>query len=1272
MSNSSNLYPKSDISVTKVRVNKFGYQKLGLTNFKVDNNGYIILDSEDNLITFSNMLNLYSELSNISPNYIKLYSVNDVIRILMVNVLSERYSTSIIEKFEELADSKIGRKQLDDYLSEFEDMFDISGTGDQTINFEDLLQFWFNNNNPGHKSLNTALFDNKISGHELISQINSVLIDLHIELPVVDGKYIFEFLTMPEKLHPESIPDQIEYIINKWNRYLEENIIKSLTILLDTYKEEIAPRIGGSGPNHIPSYSSIDGPANYSTDQDWMSNLVLQVKNTYIWLNQLSDKFGKDIKRLDQIPEEEFVILKSRGITGLWLIGLWERSYASKRIKELIGNTESISSAYSIYDYVISEDLGGNDAFNSLKEKAAEFGINIGTDMVANHTGIVSKKIKDHPEWFISTKSVPYASYSFKGENVSNDPDYEIYLEDHYYDKTDAAVVFKKVDTKTDEVEYVYHGNDGTSYPWNDTAQLDFLKKEVRQAVSNDIIEIAKQFPIIRFDAAMVLTREHIQRLWYPLPTEGGAIPSRARSSLTQEEFDAMLPDEFWKEVVDRVNREVPDTLLIAEAFWLLEGYFVRNLGMHRVYNSAFMKMLQAEENEKYKQVIKNTIAYDPQILKRFVNYLSNPDEETAIKQFGADDKYFGTFILLATLPGLPMISHGQFEGLTEKYGMDYNKPKLDENINEELLQRHNIEIVPLLKKRYLYNDVTNFRLFDFITFSNVVDENVICYSNRVDNEKTLVLFNNKYQNTVGWIKDSVDLENTEMNNNMQQSLLEALGFDESEGYLVFTDKTTGLTYIRSKSNLMNKGLFIELNAFKYHVFEDFTEKTSNFEIWKEVMEYLGGKGTEDIKVIYQQMHEEFTQKEETPIIGEISHEEEILETETTTSETLIGEYHEVTNMEEKKEEESQFEKVDVISSKNESESSIKEEVTIEDSKESEEFGFNIKVEGEIDDEEEEPEATLNNNLDIPSPSSLATKSPVGITTKEDLNVSVDVKEESEIEKVKADEFESEDEVRKPIQLGPSSTLSDIEQKAETDEISEIDESSLEDLEEAGISEDLIGDMKENIGSKDNTIKDLEAKIRKLEETNQNKDQIIKDLESEVVKLQKKEDEYLKEIDDYVKEFNVKEDDLNRIIMGHQDRIEQLNKELHDSLNEIERLKSGKSVSEKYAETDATLIMGDEEEHTLKPSKTRQDIPTPMLESSASMSTTFSLINRVIAKLSENRGGMKLRVLAMTLGVNPIHCKECIELLEEQKLIEVIRKNESDDNPTVRQIESDE
>ncbi len=261
----------------------------------------------------------------------------------------------------------------------------------------------------------------------------------------------------------------------------------------------------------------------------------------------------------------------------------------------------------------------------------------------------------------------------------------------------------------------MYHGNDGTNMPWNDTAQLNYLKPEVREAVIQTILHVARQFPIIRFDAAMTLAKRHYQRLWFPEPGTGGAIPSRAGLGLTRQQLDEAMPEEFWREVVDRAAREAPDTLLLAEAFWLMEGYFVRTLGMHRVYNSAFMNMLRDEDNAKYRHLIKSTLEFDPQILKRYVSFMNNPDERTAVDQFGKGDKYFGICTLLSTLPGLPMFGHGQVEGFAEKYGMEFRRAMWDEPSDGYLVERHEREIFPLLHRRYLFADVDHFVLYDFL-----------------------------------------------------------------------------------------------------------------------------------------------------------------------------------------------------------------------------------------------------------------------------------------------------------------------------------------------------------------------------------------------------------------------------------------------------------------------------------------------------------------------------------------------------------------------------
>ncbi|WP_252263480.1 alpha-amylase family glycosyl hydrolase [Paracidobacterium acidisoli] len=576
-----------------------------------------------------------------------------------------------------------------------------------------------------------------------------------------------------------------------------------------------------------------------------MPNVVMVAKSTYVWLSQLSRQYNRAIERLDQIPDEELDLLSRRGLNALWLIGIWERSPASQTIKRLCGQPDAVASAYSLSSYHIAWDLGGEEAYHNLRERAAQRGIRLASDMVPNHMGIDSPWVVEHPDWFLSRWDSPYPAYSFNGPDLSSDPRVEIKIEDHYYNQSDAAVVFRRRDNHTGETRYVYHGNDGTSFPWNDTAQLNYLRADVREQVIQTILHVARQFPIIRFDAAMTLARKHVQRLWFPLPGTGGSIPSRAESSMTLEEFDAAMPHEFWREVVDRVAAEVPGTLLLAEAFWLLEGYFVRTLGMHRVYNSAFMNMLRDEENAKYRSVIKNTVEFDPDILKRYVNFMSNPDERTAIDQFGTGDKYFGVCTVMSTLPGLPMFGHGQIEAFTEKYGMEYKSPRYEEAPNEGLVERHQREIAPLLKNREVFAESAEFSLFDFYKDDGTVDENVFAYSNRLGDRRALVIFHNKYSDTTGTLHRSAAGIDKGTGALHQRFLHQALGLNAEDGLIfAYHDNATGLHYLRRSSELTFQGLRLQLRAYQYHVFQHWQElRTTDEYPWDALCDELNGRG---------------------------------------------------------------------------------------------------------------------------------------------------------------------------------------------------------------------------------------------------------------------------------------------------------------------------------------------------------------------------------------------------------------------------------------------
>lgn len=733
---------------------------------------------------------------------------------------------------------------IDEYLVDQSD-----GRPHRQLLIEELLLLWLANRNPAFNRHGELFDERPVASASQYARIVEAM-RRHLAPRDAVGDDLVSLLRAPAVAAPGSLAGQLSYIREHWpearglvdaaaldlQRLAAEE--RGATDAQDTadpadVDDDIAPAtpafgIGGPGATDSEALHRFAGleteSERYSPDGAWMPRTVIVAKSTYVWLDQLSRRYERPIRALDAVPDEELDALASQGMTGLWLIGVWERSVASRLIKQRLGNPEAVASAYSLMDYRISEDLGGEDAFASLRSRAMARGIRLACDMVPNHMGIDSRWVVEHPDFFISRPDSPFDAYSFDGPNLSGDERVGIYLEDHYDDASDAAVVFRRVDRWSGEERFVYHGNDGTGMPWNDTAQLDFVRPEVREAVIHTILAVARRAPIIRFDAAMTLARRHVQRLWYPIPGSGESIPSRALSAMDPREFATRMPHEFWREVVDRVAQEAPDTLLMAEAFWLMEGYFVRSLGMHRVYNSAFMHMLRDEDNAGYRTVLRNTLAFDPGILKRYVNFMTNPDERTAVDQFGNGDKYLGVATLMATLPGLPMFGHGQVEGFAERYGMEFRRARLDEAPDTALVHRHEREIFPLLHQRALFSEARDFALYDLVSEGGSVEEDVYAYTNTDGARRSLVVFQNRSVEARGRIHRSVPMSRptTDGRTEVVASLGEALGLPAQAGaWVVLRDLRSGREWLRACLAIHEQGLDLELAAYDCRVYLD-------------------------------------------------------------------------------------------------------------------------------------------------------------------------------------------------------------------------------------------------------------------------------------------------------------------------------------------------------------------------------------------------------------------------------------------------------------------
>jgi len=113
--------------------------------------------------------------------------------------------------------------------------------------------------------------------------------------------------------------------------------------------------------------------------------------------------------------------------------------------------------------------------------------------------------------------------------------------------------------------------------------------------------------------------------------------------------------------------------------------------------------------------------------------------------------------------------------------------------------------------------------------------ENVFAYTNKIGDEKVIVIYNNSYEQTSGRIKNSFGKIYKLQNGNKEfrrKTISEALDLRHSHPYgktnddyfYIFKDSKTNLEYIRSAKELANEGLYAHLFGYNYHVFWNFRE----------------------------------------------------------------------------------------------------------------------------------------------------------------------------------------------------------------------------------------------------------------------------------------------------------------------------------------------------------------------------------------------------------------------------------------------------------------
>jgi hypothetical protein len=138
------------------------------------------------------------------------------------------------------------------------------------------------------------------------------------------------------------------------------------------------------------------------------------------------------------------------------------------------------------------------------------------------------------------------------------------------------------------------------------------------------------------------------------------------------------------------------------------------------------------------------------------------------------------------------------------------------------------------------------------------VDENVYAYTNRANDERALMVYNNAYQTTRGVLHTStaINVGSAEDQLLQRRTLVETLALNtDPRYYTILRDIRTGLEYLRHTATIAEAGLHFELHAYEYKAFASIREVCDHDRSWGRLHALLGDRGVPDMQEAYIEMY---------------------------------------------------------------------------------------------------------------------------------------------------------------------------------------------------------------------------------------------------------------------------------------------------------------------------------------------------------------------------------------------------------------------------------
>jgi hypothetical protein len=327
---------------------------------------------------------------------------------------------------------------------------------------------------------------------------------------------------------------------------------------------------------------------------------------------------------------------------------------------------------------------------------------------------------------------------------------------------------YVRVETRSGPAVLAF-GRDPYFPGWPDTLQLNYAEPALRETMASTLEEIAGMCDGVRCDMAMLILPEVFERTW------------------------GRRPEPFWPYAIGRVHSRNPGFVFMAEVYWDLE-WTLQQQGFDYTYD----KRLYDRLREGHARPVRDHFRADMDFQRRSARFLENHDEPRAAATFSRET-HKAAAVLTFLCPGLRFVHQGEVEGFTKRIPVHLGRGPAEATDND---------------LREFYN-----RLLTCVHRPETRDgewqllENIPAW----DGNWTSDCFVSYAWGSHGNVRLLVVVNYAP---NRSQCRLR-IPFSELEGKTLRLNDLMGPeSYERSGSDMLEHGLFVDLPAWGYNVFE--------------------------------------------------------------------------------------------------------------------------------------------------------------------------------------------------------------------------------------------------------------------------------------------------------------------------------------------------------------------------------------------------------------------------------------------------------------------